>query len=151
MRKILAGALIAVTLSSLAFADDPPADDTPTKENFALFQLEDPVKALNIAREMRKQFDAGDADAGLLFSLALDALLHFHTKKLNSAQKAEVVGLSEGLSESAWLLRAAQAGSQGAINSICHYVEWETTPNDKHVFTWLECQELRAKYPMPAQ
>ena len=143
-------ALIAASLSTLVVAGDS-AWETPTTDNFAVYQLEDPARALAIAREMRKQFDAGHADAGAIFSIALDALIYFHMDKLDAGQKSEVARLKAGFSVSEWLLKAAQAGSQAAIMGVCRYANREATPHDAHAFTLPQCRELRAKYPKPVQ
>lgn len=144
-RATLGAGLLMAWCVAPAFAADPPTTGAPQPQIIEPETMT-PDAALEMARELRKRADAGDADAAWNF---FRLLVHFAPlgDRSDGQHSAEWFELKDHRSDSDWLLRAAELGSQTAIYAVCGLGEDRLAPADLRERSAARCQELRAKFP----
>jgi len=149
--------LVLVIFSTTVPAADPPAGGEAPKKpgvsmmvppEFDMNQLSDPAAAVEKARELRKLADKGDADATYNFAMLL-AYYQSGQGSMDGKQLAELRKLQGPIPISDWLLKAAERGSQPAIEGVCRAGADRLAPADIREQGKARCDELRAKHPAP--
>jgi TPR repeat protein len=142
-QRLMSG-LIMVALAALASAADPPAGSF--EEAVEIARQMDPEAALNMGRELRKRADQGDANA--TYDLATMLMMHGRFgPAANEKTIAEWDKIGDRRPASEWLFRAAEGGSQDAIEHVCAMAEDRLGPAALRERSKASCETLRKKYP----
>ena len=146
--KTWAAGLIAAAICSSAFAADPPTNSAALAATSAPLDPEtvDAATALARARELRKRADGGDGDAAFEFARLLAYFGAFGPREDREHAKEwrELQGRNPA---SYWLNRAAELGSQQAIDGVCRMGGDPLAPADLREKGQARCAELRSRFP----
>jgi hypothetical protein len=137
----LIGSFVVATILAMAAPAAEPVTD-PTK-------IKDAAMLMEGARGLRKLVDQGDADGTYRFALLVAYVMSGQAPALDESQSAELRQLSERKYGSQWMLKAAELGSQPAIEAICRIGQDPLAPARLRDQGKARCEELRAKYPAP--
>lgn len=145
LRAVIGAGLLMALCALPVIAADPPASAAIDLETIDPKTIE-PAAALELARELRKRTDAGDADAAWVF---FRLLVHFaplgpRSDREHAAEWRELQG-DKPVTE--WLERAAELGSQTAIYAVCSMGEDRLAPADLRERSAARCQELQTRFP----
>ena len=138
LKRVFEMLLVAGVLSLPASAADPEFDPG---------QLQDASVVLEKARELRKLSDQGDAGATYQLALLVAHLMSGKGPALNEKEAAEFRELSERKYGSLWMMKAAEMGSQPAIEVVCRIGQDPLAPARLREQGKARCDELRAKHP----
>src|SRR5262249_5309549 len=133
-----------------AFAADPPNPTSAPAAASVTAEVDpetaDAATALASARELRKLADAGNGDAAFEFA-RLQAYFGSFGPPADREHAKEWSELRGPYPASYWLNRAAELGSQQAIEGVCRMGNDPLAPADLREKGKARCDELRSRFP----
>lgn len=155
--KLIAAMVLAGIFSAAAMADEPPKTipmpggkgvGVKVPPELDVNQIADAAMTLEKARELRKLADQGDPAATYQFATLLAYYLG-GPGTLDDRRSKELRTLAGGTPASGWMMKAAEAGSQPAIEVVCKTGQDPLAAADLRNQGRARCEQLRAKHPAP--